>query len=76
MNLSEMIYSHAQALPEDLQREALDFIEYLEQRRGRRVTPMTTEAFLERFAGCLGGDFPDDVGEEDWGTDVPREELP
>ncbi|MFD2273490.1 hypothetical protein ACFS07_27125 [Undibacterium arcticum] len=44
----------------DLQRETLDFIAYLEQRY--RIAPTTpsrlkTEAFIARFAGCVGDDF-------------------
>lgn len=32
MTLAEMIYEHSQRLPEPAAREALDFIEFLEQR--------------------------------------------
>ncbi len=78
MNLSDTIYAHAQALPIDLQRETLDFIAYLEQRY--RVIPKplpltTTEAFLARFAGCLGDDFPDEIGDADLVNDSVRESL-
>ena len=34
MTLPETIYAHARALPTNLQREPLDFIEYLERRYG------------------------------------------
>lgn len=78
MTLPETIYAHARALPADLQREALDFIEYLERRYG--VAPpatnaQNTDAFIARFAGSLGSDFPDDIDESDLGTDAPREPL-
>ncbi len=64
MNLAHTIYAHAQALPDHLQREALDFITYLEQRhkvQPRSTAPLTTAQFVERFAGSLGDDFPDDI---------------
>lgn len=66
MNLSDTIYAHAQALPIDLQRETLDFIAYLEQRYHvipKQQPHTTTEAFLACFAGCLGNDFPDEIGD-------------
>lgn len=34
MNLAEAIYQHSLSLPEPAAREALDFIEFLEQRYG------------------------------------------
>lgn len=78
MNLPDTIYAHARALPADLQREALDFIAYLEQRYhiasaipGR----LTTEAFIERFAGSMGDDFPDDIDDAGLASDAPRESL-
>jgi len=78
MNLSDTIYAHARALPADLQRETLDFIAYLEQRYN--ITPvvpghLTTEAFIERFAGSIGDDFPDDVDDSELASDVPRESI-
>ena len=77
MNLPETIYSHVRALPADLQRETLDFVGYLENRYGLAPpTPcLSTQAFIERFAGILGDDFPDDIDESDLGQDVPRESL-
>lgn len=36
MNLAEAIYQHSCRLPEQAAREALDFIEFLEQRYGVR----------------------------------------
>lgn len=78
MNLPDAIYAHARALPPDLQREALHFIAYLEQRY--RVVPdrsgrMTTQAFIERFAGSVGDDFPNDIDDMDPAADAPREQL-
>lgn len=78
MNLPEAIYAHARALPADLQREALDFIAYLEQRYGLASpasSGLSTEDFIRRFAGSLGEDFPDCVGESGLGQDMPREVL-
>lgn len=78
MNLPETIYAHVQALPVELQREALDFIAYLEQRY--RLTPaksqrLSTETFIARFAGSLGNDFPDDINDADMASDTPRTSL-
>ncbi|MCK7578761.1 MAG: DUF2281 domain-containing protein [Chromatiales bacterium] len=42
MNLPETIYAHAQTLPVELRREALDFIDYLQQRY-RGHTPAVFE---------------------------------
>jgi hypothetical protein len=78
MNLPETIYAHAKALPAELQREALDFIEYLEQRyqvKPPATVDADTEAFIARFAGCMGADFPDDIDDADLGVDTPRESL-
>jgi hypothetical protein len=76
MNLPDTIYAHALALPADLQRETLDFIAYLEYRY--RITPppfstLSTQAFLERFAGSVGDDFPNDIDDIDLGADDSRE---
>lgn len=78
MNLPDTIYAHAKALPPDLQREALDFIAWLEQRHARRSGPATaagTEAFLQRVAGSLGEDFPDDIDNAGLSDDLPRDGL-
>lgn len=78
MDLPETIYAHVRVLPVDLQRQTLDFIEYLEQRyRAGRSSQVdeNTEDFIARFAGCLGKDFPDDVDESGLGADAPREPL-
>ena len=78
MNLPDTIYAHARALPVDLQREALDFIAWLEQRYGIRPPAggaLSTDVFIQRFAGSLGDDFPDDIGELDAAADTPRETL-
>lgn len=77
MTLAEQIYQHSQRLPEQAAREALDFIEFLERRySGKEGTPSRdTESFLAAVAGKLGSDFPDDITDDDLGTDVPRREL-
>jgi len=60
-------------------REALDFIEFLEHRYSLvpaiGAVPDDTEAFLKAVAGTLGDDFPDDITDEDLGVDSPRETL-
>lgn len=79
MSLAETIYLHCLKLPEPAAREALDFVEFLEQRYSPfppiKKTPNDTEAFLAAVAGSLGDDFPDDISDEDMGRDVPRESL-
>jgi len=78
MNLPDAIDAHVRALPVHLQREALDFIAYLEKRyhiAAKVVPSLTTSAFIERFAGCLADDFPDDVDDTDLASDAPRERL-
>jgi Protein of unknown function (DUF2281) len=43
MTLAEAIYQHSLALPEPAAREALDFIEFLEQRYGQSVPPVADD---------------------------------
>jgi hypothetical protein len=76
MNLAEAIYHHCLNLPENAAREALDFIEFLEQRYA--PTPAganDTEAFLSAIAGGLSESFPDDINDADLGVDAQREAL-
>jgi len=77
MNLAETIYKHSLNLPESDAREALDFIEFLEQRyamdRPQTEQKNDTEAFLAALAGGLSEDFPDDIGDADLGADTLRE---
>ncbi len=78
MNLPETIYAHAQALPADLQREALDFIAWLERRYAIKPPAtgvLATEAFIQRFAGSIGSDFPDDIGDSGLAGDMQREAI-
>lgn len=78
MNLPDTIYAHARALPADLQREALDFIAWLEKRydiQPPAAGGLSTDVFIQRFAGSFGDDFPDDIDETDWAVDTPREVL-
>jgi len=79
MNLAETIYQHSLNLPETAAREALDFIEFLEQRYAPVPADTKqqndTEAFLAAIAGGLSKDFPDDINDEDLGVDVQREAL-
>lgn len=79
MDLPDAIYAHARALPADLQRQKLDFIAWLEERydvRPAEVRRSSTEVFIQRFAGSMGDDFPDDIDESGLTDDVPREKLP
>lgn len=79
MNLAETIYQHSLNLPESAAREALDFIEFLEQRytqsAAKEAKHNDTENFLSALAGSLSEDFPDDISDKDLGVDVPRREL-
>jgi len=79
MNLAETIYQHSLNLPETAAREALDFIEFLEQRYAPKPANTKqqndTEAFLAAIAGGLSEDFPDDINDDDLGVDSPREAL-
>ena len=79
MNLAESIYQHSLTLPETAAREALDFIEFLEQRYSR-VSSLAnrqsdTEHFLTALAGGLSEDFPDDISDADLGSDACSETL-
>ncbi len=79
MTLAETIYQHSLKLPEAAAREALDFIEFLEQRYApvpaNTNQQNDTEAFLAAIAGGLSEDFPDDISDEDLGVDALREAL-
>lgn len=79
MNLAETIYQHSLNLPETAACEALDFIEFLEQRYAPVPADTKqqndTEAFLTAIAGGLSEDFPDDISDDDLGDDVQREAL-
>ena len=69
MSIAEIIYAHSRRLPEQAAREALSYIEFLEQRYA--VPSATdfeqddTEAFLAAVAGGLSEDFPDDITDAD-----------
>jgi len=77
MSLAENIYHHSRKLPEQAAREALDFIQFLEQRYAGKAASRAedTESFLAAVTGTLGDDFPDDITDDDLGTDAPRREL-
>ena len=77
MSLAENIYHHSRKLPDQAAREALDFIQFLEQRYAGKAAarPEDTESFLAAVAGTLGDDFPDDITDDDLGTDTPRHVL-
>ncbi|MDI1277897.1 DUF2281 domain-containing protein [Methylobacter sp.] len=78
MNLAKTIYKHSLNLPETAAREALDFIEFLEQRYAPPANAKqrnNTEVFLAAIAGGLSEDFPDDISDEDMGVDAQREAL-
>ena len=76
MTLAETIYQHSLNLPEPAAREVLDFIECLEQRYAKKMTPVDPwEKQVRSLAGTLSDDFPDDIDDSDLGVDVPRQEL-
>ena len=57
---------------------ALNFIDYVSHRYqsdAGRASSMETAAFISRFAGTLGDDFPNDIDESDLGLDHARETL-
>ena len=79
MSIAEIIYAHSRRLPEQAAREALSYIEFLEQRYAV-LSPTDaeqddTEAFLTAVAGGLSEDFPDDISNADLGEDSPRLDL-
>ncbi|MBK5969193.1 MULTISPECIES: DUF2281 domain-containing protein [Thiorhodovibrio] len=79
MSIAEIIYAHSRRLPEQAAREALSYIEFLEQRyavpSSADVGKDDTEAFLAAVAGGLSEDFPDDISNADLGEDSPRLDL-
>jgi hypothetical protein len=76
MTLAEIIYQHSLNLPESAAREALDFIEFLEQRYAKdNASDRHWETKVRSLAGTLSDDFPDDIDESDLGADLPREDL-
>ncbi|MCK6557066.1 DUF2281 domain-containing protein [Candidatus Binatia bacterium] len=81
MTLVEAIQAHVRLLPPALQREALDFIAWLEARYGIAAPPVpapspsSTEEFIARHANALSDDFPDDIDDSDLGEDTARESL-
>ncbi|WP_133513259.1 DUF2281 domain-containing protein [Candidatus Thiosymbion oneisti] len=79
MLLTEVIYEHSRRLPEQAAREALSYIEFLEDRYGVMQPADTdtkdTERFLAAVTGGLSEDFPDDITDKDLGVDVPRRNL-
>ncbi|MFI3223539.1 MAG: DUF2281 domain-containing protein [Methylococcaceae bacterium] len=75
MSLAETIYQRSLNLPEFAAREALDFIEFLEQRYNAKKNQNDTEAFLAAIEGGLSEDFPDDINDDDLGVDAHRESL-
>ncbi|MCB2264271.1 MAG: DUF2281 domain-containing protein [Candidatus Thiosymbion ectosymbiont of Robbea hypermnestra] len=77
MSLTEVIYEHSRRLPEQVAREALHYIEFLEDRYGiaRSAEAGDTERFLAAVTGGLSDDFPDDITDQDLGFDTPRQDL-
>ncbi len=74
MTLAEVIQTHVQTLSPSLQREALDFIEFLERRYGQEPPcGGDTDAFIAAVAGTLADDFPDDIRGDDLAMDSPRQ---
>lgn len=79
MSIAEIIYAHSRRLPEQAAREALSYIEFLEQLYGVRSPAEAeqddTEAFLAAVTGGLSADFPDDITDADLAEDGPRRDL-
>ncbi|MFZ1494625.1 MAG: DUF2281 domain-containing protein [Candidatus Competibacter denitrificans] len=83
MTLADRIYQHSLHLPEPAAREVLSFIQMLEKRhqvdaaaqRSTDTYPNETEIFLQAVAGTLEADFPDDITDEDLGTDRQQEGM-
>ncbi len=72
MTLAQTIYQHSLNLPEPAAREALEFIEFLEQRYSATLMAPEalnndTEAFLAAVTGTLSDDFPNDIFDDDLG---------
>ena len=47
----------------------------LEDKSKLPVRPKDTAPSLAAFAGTLSADFPDEITDDDLGTDVPRHEM-
>jgi hypothetical protein len=79
MSIAELIYQHSRRLPDHIAREALDFIEFLEQRHGITNSDAgvsdDTESFLRAISSGFSDDFPDDITDDDLGVDAPRQGL-
>jgi hypothetical protein len=79
MSLAELIYQHSRRLPDHIAREALDFIEFLEQRHGVANSDDgvfdDTEKFLRAISPGFSDEFPDDITDDDLGVDGPRQGL-
>lgn len=68
MTLAETIYQHSLNLPEEAAREALDFIEFLEQRYANNLKRASHEDWARQvrsLSGTLSDDFPDDIDDSD-----------
>jgi hypothetical protein len=74
MTIAENIYRRSLRLPEDVAREALDFVTFLEARYAKQ-NQAPWKITVARFAGALSDDFPDDIDDTDLGQDSHREPL-
>jgi hypothetical protein len=79
---AESIYQRSLRLPDPAAREAVDFIDFLLQRDGRRPSgglavalPQDTCAFLAAVAGSWWADVPDDIDDSDLTQASPRDML-
>lgn len=78
LHYAQAIFQRSLLLPDVAAREALDFIEFLQQRYTAPAVPAAradgTDQFLSAIAGGWVGDFPDDIdGSDGLGMDVPRD---
>ena len=55
MTLAENIYHHSRNLPEQAAREALDFVEFLEQRYARNPSLIPSSGGTEAFLAAVDG---------------------
>ncbi|MEN9865204.1 MAG: hypothetical protein RL748_794 [Pseudomonadota bacterium] len=78
MDLPDTICANARILPVELQQEALDFIAFISRRSKINPVPdnrLNTSTFIQKFAGCLGADFPDDISTLSLPDDAMRENF-
>lgn len=76
MNLAETIYQHSLRLPEAAAREALDFIEFLEQRYTREANSPSRPAVKPRRQAGSARDVLEVIEEDEAHLNDFREYMP